>query len=143
MTVSACEHLGGIYLYTTTYHTFKPFVNGPFYSGAKTVTGLKMMEDLLILVDVDPNPWRLQREGGIIVMAMNHNPYDPEMFDEIEVIETDDLEHAVNWPGGPVYIGNAEIVFTNDSSLYRLAITELRKGMFFVDFKWSKGRKSI
>ena len=53
------------------------------------------------------------------------------------------LQHAINWPGGPVFIGNAEIVFTNDTSLYRLAITELRKGMFFVDFKWTKGRKSI
>lgn len=27
--------------------------------------------------------------------------------------------------------------------MYRLAITELRKGMFFVDFKWTRGRKSI
>jgi len=53
------------------------------------------------------------------------------------------LEHAVNWPGGPVYIGNAEFVFTNDSQTYRLAITELRRGMFFVDFKWTKGRRSI
>lgn len=76
-------------------------------------------------------------------MAMNHDPFDPEMFDEIEVIETDDLEHAVNWVGGPVFIGNAEFVYTNDSSIYRLAITELRHGMFFVDFKWTKGRKSI
>jgi hypothetical protein len=40
-----------------------------------------MVEDLLILIDVDENPWKLQREGGIIVMAMNHNPFEPEMFD--------------------------------------------------------------
>jgi hypothetical protein len=45
----------------------------------------------LAIVDVDLNPWKMQREGGIIIMAMNHNPYDPEMFDVIEVIETDDL----------------------------------------------------
>jgi hypothetical protein len=41
------------------------------------------MEDIMILVDVDPNPWQMNREGGILVYAMNHNPFDPEMFDEI------------------------------------------------------------
>ena len=55
-TLSACEHLGEIYLYTTTYTSFKPFVNGPFYSGAKYVNGLHTMEDILVLVDVDENP---------------------------------------------------------------------------------------
>lgn len=42
-----------------------------------------------------------------------------------------------------MFIGNADIVFTNDTQIYRLAITEIRNGMFFVDFKWTKGRKSI
>ena len=65
------------------------------------------------------------------------------MFDLVEVIETDDLEHAVNWPGGPAYIGNAQLVFTNDSSIYRLAITEINHGLFFVDFKFTRGRQSI
>lgn len=90
-------------------------MNGPFYTGAKYSHRLHLVEDLLAIVDVDPNPWKLQREGGIIILAMNHNPFDPEMFDEIEVIETDDLEHAVNWPGGPAFIGNAEFVYTNQS----------------------------
>ena len=48
--------MGEIYLYTTTFTSFKPFVNGPFYSGAKYVTGLHIMEDIVVLVDVDPNP---------------------------------------------------------------------------------------
>jgi len=99
-TLSACEHLGEIYLYTTTYTSFKPFVNGPFYSGAKHVSGLHIMEDILVLVDVDENPEHMSREGGILIMAMNHDPWDPEMFDLVEVIESDDLAHAVNWPGG-------------------------------------------
>lgn len=80
-TLSACEHLGEIYLYTTTYTSFKPFVNGPFYSGAKHVSGLHIMEDILVLVDVDENPEHMNREGGILIMAMNHDPWDPEMFD--------------------------------------------------------------
>lgn len=39
------------------------------------------MEDILILIDVDENPWQMKREGGIIIYAMNHDPFDPEMFD--------------------------------------------------------------
>ena len=65
------------------------------------------------------------------------------MFDLVEIIETDDLEHAVNWPGGPAHIGNAQLVFTNDSSIYRLAITETKHGLFFVDFRFTRGRQSI
>ena len=101
------------------------------------------MEDILVLVDVEDNPEAMKREGGIMIMAMNHDPFDPEMFDLIEIIETDDLEHAVNWPGGRAFIGNAQLLFTNETSLYRLVITELRHGLFFVDFKFTKGRQSI
>lgn len=87
-------------MYTTTFTSFKPFVNGPFYTGAKFVTGLHIMEDILVIVDVDEFPeWR-KRAGGVIIMAMNHDPFDPEMFDLVEIIETDDLEHAVGWTGG-------------------------------------------
>ena len=142
-TVSACEHMGEIYLYTTTYTSFKPFVNGPFYSGAKQVSSLHIMEDILVLVDVDEKPENLMREGGVMILAMNHDPFDPEMFDTVELIETDDLENAVNWPGGRAFIGSAQLIFTNDSSIYRLVITELRHGLFFVDFKFTRGRQSI
>lgn len=142
-TLSACEHLGEIYLYTTTFSSFKPFVNGPFYSGAKYAANIQIMEDILVIVDVDENPQHRLREGGVLIMAMNHDPYDPEMFDFVEIIETDDLEHAVNWPGGPAFIGDAKLLFTNDSSVYRLVITEVRHGLFFVDFKWTRGRQSI
>ena len=90
-TLSACEHLGEIYLYTTTYTSFKPFVNGPFYSGAKFVSGLHIMEDILVLVDVDEHPEYSKRHGGVMIFAINHDPFDPEMFDLVEVIETDDL----------------------------------------------------
>ena len=35
---------------------------------------------------------------------------------------------------------NENIIWTNDSSLYRLALTETRHGLFLCDFKWSNGR---
>lgn len=69
--------MGEVYFYTTTFTSFKPFVNGPFYSGAKYVSGLHIMEDLVVVVDVDENPWNMKREGGIMIFAMNHNPFDP------------------------------------------------------------------
>ena len=40
-------------------------------------------------------------------------------------------------------IGSAQLVVTNDSSIYRLAITETKRGMFFVDFRFTKGRQSL
>ena len=41
------------------------------------------MGELVILVDVDENPFGLSREGGIVIYAMNHDPYEPEIFDEL------------------------------------------------------------
>ena len=42
-----------------------------------------------------------------------------------------------------VLIGNAHLMYTNITDLYRLAITELRNGVFFVDFRWKKGMRSV
>lgn len=61
----------------------------------------------------------------------------------MEVIDGDDLSVASAWPGGPVSIGNAHLAFTNDTTTYRLIISELNYGFFVLDFTWTKGRKSI
>ena len=54
---------------------------------------------------------------------MNHDPFEPEVFDEIEFINSDDLQAANDWPGGPCCIGNAHYSYTNQSDVYRLIIT--------------------
>jgi len=118
-------------------------VSGPYYSSAKHVTSLHSMGELLMVVDVDENPYSFDREGGIIIYAMNHDPYDWEIFDELEFIDSDDLQAANDWPGGQVFIGNAHFAFTNETNTYRLVITELRNGLFVVDFAYTKGRKSL
>ena len=74
---------------------------------------------------------------------MNHDPFEPEIFDELEIIDSSDLSAAHNWPGGQAYIGNADFGFTNDTDTYRLVMTELNGGFFVMDFKWVKGRKSV
>lgn len=142
-TLSACKNGDEVYLYTTVYSASKPFVNGPFYSSAKHVTSMHVMEELMMVVDVDERPWSFDREGGILLYAMNHDPFEPEIFDEIEYINSDDLTVANDWPGGPCFIGNAHFAFTNISNTYRLVVSELRNGFFVVDFRWTRGRKSI
>jgi hypothetical protein len=142
-TLSACKNFNEVYLYTTVYTASKPFVNGPYYSSAQHVTSMHVMDELLAIVDVDERPWSFDREGGVLLYAMNHDPFEPEIFDEIDYINTDDLTAANDWPGGPCFIGNAHFSFTNITGTYRLVITELNSGFFVVDFKWSKGRKSV
>lgn len=141
--LSACKNSNEVYLYTTVYTASKPFVNGPYYSTAQHVTSMHVMEELMIVVDVDENPWAFDREGGVLIYAMNHDPFEPEIFDEIEYINTDDLTAANDWVGGPCFIANAHFSFTNISGTYRLVITELRNGLFVVDFRWTRGRKSV
>jgi hypothetical protein len=43
------------------YSASKPFVNGPYYSSAKNALGIHIIEDIMIIVDVDENPWELKR----------------------------------------------------------------------------------
>jgi hypothetical protein len=38
---------------------------------------MHVMEELMIIVDVDENPYRFNREGGVIIYAMNHDPFEP------------------------------------------------------------------
>jgi hypothetical protein len=86
----------------------------------------------------------MNREGGDLIYALNHNINKPELFDELDIIDANDLLAAQGWTyGDQVYIGNAHLVWTNDSQVYRLAITELRNGLFFIDFKWRRGMKEI
>ena len=142
--ISACIHLGEVYLYLTTYTSFKPFVNGPHVSSASAVASLQMQEDILILVDVDENPSEMSRQGGVLIYSLNHDHTSPDIFNELEFIDTTDLVSAQGWEHEDrCYIGNAHLMFTNESSIYRLSITELINGVFFVDFRWNVGMRSV
>lgn len=82
-TVSACEHFGEVYLYVTTTTSEKPFTQGPYYSGATVVSNIETQGQMLMLVDVDENPSTMSKEGGVFLYSINHDPMDPEVFDEI------------------------------------------------------------
>ena len=64
---------------------------GPYYSGATSVANMEVRGEILMIVDVDPEPSEMSRTGGIFLYSINHDPMDPEIFDEIEIIDTDDL----------------------------------------------------
>lgn len=49
----------------------------------------------------------------MIIYSIQHNINDPELFDELEFIDTTDLAVAQGWNGGQVYISNAHLVYTN------------------------------
>ena len=99
-------------------------MNGPHSSSAKDVASLQIQEDLFVLVDVGENPGELSREGGVIIYALNHETDDPELFDELEFIDTSDLMSASGWNSkNRVYISNAHLVYRNMSETYRLVIT--------------------
>ena len=86
----------------------------------------------------------MSREGGVLIYSLNHDTSSPDIFNELEFIDTTDLTVAQGWTHGDrIYIGNAHLIHTNESSTYRLAITELKNGVFFVDFKWVKGMRSV
>jgi hypothetical protein len=98
----------------TSLVSSKPFVNGPHPSSAKRVAYIQTEGDLFIIVDVDEEPSKLSREGGVLIYALNHNINDPELFDELDFIDTNDLLAAQGWTyDDTVYIGNAHLVYTN------------------------------
>lgn len=95
--VSACEDGGEVTLYLTTLVPTKPFVLGPFLTNARRTAFMQVVGELLILVDVDYDPSYLSREGGVLIYSINHNLDEPEIFDEIDFIDTDDLSVAAGW----------------------------------------------
>ena len=74
---------------------------------------------------------------------INHDPSEAEAFDELEVIDSNDFLDTHGWGQERAFLGNSHIVWTNDSSLYRLLVTELNTGLFVVDFKWTNNRDEI
>lgn len=142
---SACRSDSEVYLYYTAKNSHKPFCMGPQPSMAEGVAKIEMFHELLFLTDVDDNVFLRQREGAIIIYTYNADINEPEFFDELEVIDSNDLIGAEGWDTKKtkVYIANSHIAFTNETGLYRLFITEVDNGLFVVDFKWLPGRDEI
>lgn len=142
--VSACQEADtDIYLYLTTENGYKPFTMGPFPSSADAIANLQIIGNLMFLTDADEEFHYTQREGAVIVYRINHDGSDVEAFDELEVLDSNDFWDTAGWEHEKAYIGNSHIVWTNDTSLFRILVTEVRYGLFLVDFKWVNGRDEL
>lgn len=61
------------------------------------------------------------------------------------MIDGNDLIGTDGWPDNEnkVFIANSHIAWTNTTELYRMFVTEVRYGLFVVDFTWRAGRSEI
>jgi len=140
--VSGCRS-EEVFLYYTSRNSAKPFVMGPQTSSAVNIARLEFFQNLLLLTDVDENPFLRQREGGVILYGFNANIDEPEFFDELEVFDSNDFLAADGWTQDRAYISNSHIAWTNSTELYRLFITELDHGLFVIDFNWLPGYDEV
>lgn len=70
--ISACiDNFLEVNLYITSYVSKKGFTMGPWKSGASQVANLDVINGLMILVDVDPDPSMMVRSGGVFIYALN------------------------------------------------------------------------
>lgn len=140
--VSACQS-EEVLLYYTSRNSIKPFVMGPQQSSALGVAKLEFFNHLLLLTDVDREPWLRLREGGVILYGFNSEIDEPEFFDELEVFDSNDFLAADGWTQDKAYISNSHLAWTNSSDLYRLFITEVDHGLFLIDFNWVPGYDEV
>lgn len=67
--VSLCETGGEVNIYITTMNSFKPFTFGPFISEAKSANHVKIVDNILMIVDNDDDPFA--RAGGVYLYYLN------------------------------------------------------------------------
>lgn len=73
-TVSACKSETIIDLYVVSWVGHKPFALLPFPTEARSVVKIQTEYELVMLVDVDPDPYHKSYEGGIFLYELNSDP---------------------------------------------------------------------
>jgi hypothetical protein len=73
--ITGCEVFGwGVNLYMTSLAGEKAFTWGPYRSAAVYMRNLELVHNILAVVDVDFNPWRKYRSGGVYLYATDMDP---------------------------------------------------------------------
>ena len=137
--VTACTNsLSTTSLYVTSNMGYKPFTMGPWKTNSKYLADMQIVKGLLMLVDVNPDPYIKYHNGGIYLYSLDLDSLDEESrLEEIDYIDNDDLAGAATWdPAKDVYVGNAFLSYTNH---YRLYASELTEGLIVTTFDWSRG----
>ena len=111
--MSACESNNGVQLYITSLISKKGFSWGPWSTGARKVNRIEVVRQLVMIVDTEISWSTNPREGGVYIYAINVNPDEDELLEEIDVIDSDDFGGVAGWDDSkPAFIGNAEMTWT-------------------------------
>lgn len=103
--------------------------------------GLQLAHNIVAVVDVDPNPERRYRAGGVYLYAVSTSS--AEELVELDYIDSNDFQDAHGWEYDTAYIANAHLVYDFFDDIYRLYLTESTHGLFIIDFKHTLESKEI
>lgn len=141
-TVTACENSGNVNLYLTSYAGRSGFTMGPFESQALEARKLQSTGRVIMLADVSRYPQFRFRTGAVHLFDVSTDPDGP-ILEELEVIDSNDLQGTQGWDQDLAFFGNADLSFTEQTDTYRLLVTELDSGLFTVHFTYHRGSKEI
>lgn len=118
----------------TSFISYKAFTWGPYPSSAYTVRNMQIVNDILMLADTPSNPEYLTELGAIYLYQLSFDSESGEEMDEIDVIDNNDFVGIAGWSEDEAYLGNAHLLRSGVTDAYRLYITEIRHGIFVLDF---------
>lgn len=127
--LSFCETGSKVHIYMTTLIPFKPVTLGPFESAAKAINHVKIIDNILMIVDNDDDPFR--RAGGVYLYYINTDSfYTGEILEFLDYLDYEDLQ--IQGFAGYPYIASADIVkVLYDQPDYTVFLTEARTGSIF------------
>lgn len=79
------------------------------------------------------------RTGGVFIYAFNFDLDEDQAFEEIEYIDFTDFTNSDK----PEYVVNADLSYHPETKTYRLYITEIRKGVYEIAFKYNSNIRGI
>ena len=127
--LSFCETGERVIIYVTSLTSFKPHTFGPYETEAKAVNHVKIVDNVIMLVDNDDDPFR--RAGGVYLYYIDFaNEMLTEMVSFLDYLDYEDLQ--LEGFTGLSYIASADLIkphFVQED--YTLFLTEARTGNIF------------
>lgn len=76
-----------------------------------------------MLADTPQNPEYKFKEGAIYLYKASFNPESGDEMDELDIIDSNDFMGCSGWTQDKAYLGNAHMLFSDNTNAYRLYIT--------------------
>ena len=84
--ISGCVGQESILLYVTSFIGNKPFAMSPFETEANNLLKLQVVNELLILVDTEEDPYRKSQRGGIFIYEISGDDESEEPLIQLEYL---------------------------------------------------------